>query len=173
MQWQKEPSAILNREQTLELISAGQWPGDERDKWRIKSQWLCDFMDKMESESGFVYNAQALHAVEKAEGIGPFDENGSILSILIYNAQGYRAEDKARAQGFEPLTPELVRRAIERKCKVEVLGSTLLGGEVRAEGYRPVIGADGSAFIIAPRKRNRGFRADGQAAVRLCEKESA
>lgn len=122
MKWMKTPVLVLDKPQTLALLETGWTPNllDGMNRWHVKSQWLCDELNEQE-KSGYVYNAQALHQIEKQEGIGPFDENGSVLSILIYNAQG----------------------------------------------YRPVINPDGSAFVLAPRSRTKGFRADGQAAARL------
>ena len=166
MKWMQTPVAVLDKAQTLDALKNPGFMGNF-DKWRVKSQWLCDELNRMEAEGGFVYNAQALRAIEKPEGLEPGDENGSPLALLIYNAQGYRSEDKVLAQGYKPLTPELVRLAIELKRRIEVLGENFIGGAVKAYGFRPVLNPDGSAFVLAPRSRTKGFRADGQAAARI------
>ena len=90
----EQPAVLkLNREETLALLKSGHWPtGDNLDKWRIQSTWLCDRLNEYE-KTGYVYNAQAQRKIEQEEGLEPSPENGSMLSLLIYSAQKYRREE--------------------------------------------------------------------------------
>ena len=161
MRYSAEPLLILDKQGTLDLIALKQWPVD---KWRIKSTWICDTLNEYEKD-GYVYNAIALRRIEKENNLPAHDENGSILSILIYNAQQYRREDKYKADGFVPLTPDIVQTAMREKRMVEVLGENLIGG-IGHTACRPVI--RGSVYaVMLPRKRTRGFIADGSHLARL------
>jgi hypothetical protein len=164
---------VLDKEQTLAAIQHGNdraaaFPDlDTFKHWNIKSQWFCDLLDEREKVDGSQYNAGFLRWFEKENNVGPFDENDSVASMLIYNAQRYRRIDKAIREGWKPLTPELVQEAIDRKAKIEMLGENMLGGQVQQAGYRPLKRDDGIYFVMAPRARNRGFRADGTRSGRI------
>ena len=162
--FQPEPWLTLDKAATLALIAGGEWPAgsdNHMNKWQIKSMWLCDELNAQE-KNGYVYNAEAQRKIEAQEGIGPFNENGSILSILIYNAQSYRRSDKLIAQGYAPLSVKLIEEAIRAKQKIEVVGENIIGGTAKTV-CRPVIRA-GKAFALLARARNRGFLPDGRPA---------
>jgi hypothetical protein len=147
------PSVILtDKAATLEALKNYQdwWNRPHPFKWLVKSQWLCDELNRMEQD-GYVYNAEALRAIEKAEGIGPYDENGSPLSLLIYNAQGFRRSDALRAQGFEPGTPEMLQAAFEQGLKIELYHDSILGGS--SVNSLTVKQFDGKLYAMQPRKR--------------------
>lgn len=163
------PTVILDKSQTLALIGAGVWP-DHCDKWSVKSTWICERLNAFESD-GYVYNAQAQRRIEAEEDLPAHEENGSILSILIYNAQRYRQEDRLTAEGYEPLTPDLVQRAMATNRKVEVQGENIIGGAC-VTLCRPIQTADGYAVLL-PKKRNKGFRANGQYMARLAQESGS
>ena len=165
MRFERPATMKLNREETLALIASGQWPtGDTLSKYTIQSLWICDRLNEYEKD-GYVYNAPAQRRLEAEEGLPPSPENGSILSVLIYNAQRYRQEDRLTAEGYEPLTPDLVQRAMATNRKVEVRGENIIGGAC-VTLCRPIQTADGYAVLL-PKKRNKGFRANGQYMARL------
>mgnify|MGYP000847628713 CR=1 FL=1 len=169
MRFERPATMKLNREETLALLASGQWPtGDTLSKYTIQSLWICDRLNEYEKD-GYVYNAPAQRRLEAEEGLPPSPENGSILSVLIYNAQTYRREDRLRAQGFQSLTADMVKQAIERNLMIEVQGETLLGGEARTV-CRPVQTGEGFAVLL-PRKRNKGYRANHGHIARLVDKK--
>jgi len=142
------PTQILDLTETLALIAN---PGDfmeTRDKWNVKSQALCDFMDELEKD-GFVYNLQALRAFEKLHGLPAGSENGSVLSILVYNAQSFRRADQIVAEGWRPGAELLA--AASPGDKIRVKGESILGGKVvEALTVRLI---NGVKYAMRPHKR--------------------
>ncbi len=145
----RKPVEVLNKEQTLALLAN---PGDfleRRDKWEVKSQYLCDFMNDLE-RTGYVYNTAAMRAFEKAHGLPLFGDNGSVLSLLVYNAQGYRRGDQLVAEGWRP-GAELMETAFAAGRKILVKGENILGGEARE--LLTVRKIDGKLYAMRPHKR--------------------
>lgn len=156
------PLQVLDRLQTLQLVASGSLPNG-LDKYRIKSTWLCDELNRKEAAEGFQYNAQFQRYIEEAEGIGPFGENGTTLSVLIYNAQGYRRSDSLKAEGFSYLTADLIDKAIQQGAKVEVKSDGIFGSSRTV--CRPMVAHDGRRVAMLPRKRTRGFIAGSSQVV--------
>ena len=130
--------------------------------WMVKSVWLCAQMNEYERTVGYAYNVAVMRWIEQREGWEPADENGSPLARLIYSNQGFRRSDKLIAQGYAPLSEAMIDEAVETKHKIEVLGENILGGSVKTV-CRP-ISQDGKRFVLLPKKRNKGFRPEGQPA---------
>jgi len=163
------PIKVLTKEETLAAIKRNQPDIDfasdsDLAKYRVNSPWLCDLLDEFE-KGGYVYNAWAQHKIEEMEGLPVYNENNSTIALLIYNAQRYRLSDKIIAMGFAPLTREMIEEAIKLKKKIEIYSESLIGDTIRG-GYRPCIVGD-SAYVLAPRAKVRGFKADGTKAARI------
>ena len=144
------PKLILEtREETLAYLANG-FDMESFDKWAICSLYLCDYMDALEKE-GFVYNAFALRRFEKDHGLEPGDENGSPLSILIYNCQGYRSARRKEIEGWETVTPELLAEALRTGSRLEVEGEGAFGTVRELLTVRP--DANGAPRAFRPRQR--------------------
>ena len=123
------PVLILDRAETLALIHN---PGDfleSGDKWRVKSTYICDLIHEL-GMTGFVYNTTAMRAVEKDNGLPEQGDNGSVLSLLVYNAQGYHRGDKLVADGWIPGSQEMLEQAFRTGKQIRVCGENILGGSV-------------------------------------------
>jgi len=156
------PQIVLDKEQTLALLKDPRgWESigvteeitdDGISKWKVKSQYLCDFMDEMEKD-GFVYNVAALRAFEKAHGLEPSPENGSVLSVLVYNAQDFRRHDRLVREGWTPCDDAMMLRAYQTGRPIIAQGENMIGGTV-ANGFK-VRKMKGAIGLYAFRGRER------------------
>jgi hypothetical protein len=169
--FQSTPSATLHtREETLAWLTDTGWMRQPHPfQYNVKSDWLCAELNRFESD-GYVYNAAALRRIEKENGLPASPENGSPLSVLIYNAQGFREVDKLRAAGFEQLTAELIERADASKQLLEVVSIGSLSGAVIC---RPHIDANGKPFAMIKGKRSRGYYPSPERGAHLISKADA
>jgi hypothetical protein len=147
---------------TLAALENPDWMETYPRKYNTKSQWLCDLLDERERVDGYQYNLSFQRWLEKEYGIGPYDENGSPLSILIYNAQSYRRNDAIRREGFAPLTQAMIDEAHAAKKGIELQGENMLGSTVRNVYKTRAI--QGINYLVPPRTRNKCIRPNGQAA---------
>lgn len=170
MTFQPEPKLTLTEAETLALAngtaSADLLARFNAAEYQHKSPSLCAFLNKLESIGGFVYNSQAREAYEKANGLPAVKDESGPLGTMIYMAQRYRSSDTAMSEGWRPLLPEMVREAIRSKKQIEVMGESVLGNVQKL--CRPYE-QGGQCFVLLPRKRNKGFRADGQTAARIAD----
>jgi hypothetical protein len=156
----KAPVLVLDKDATLAFIHENS--GDfyqHPDRFAIRSNYLCDFLDEL-GESGFVYNLQAQRAFEKAHDIPEMAESGSVLSLLIYNAQGYRRGDAKVAAGWHPGNGDLLEEAHRTGSKIEVCGENALGFPAQeAFNVREI---DGKLYAMRPRKRKYACNISGK-----------
>lgn len=146
----RAPLLVLDKEQTLALLDN---PGDflkSDTRWAVKSEYLCEFMNELERTSGFVYNTSAMRAFEKAHDLPQYDDNGSVLSLLVYNAQGYRRGDLLVDEGWIP-GEELLETAYREGKKLIARGESIIGGQV--EEHFNVRMIEGKLYAMRPRKR--------------------
>ena len=164
MNFQPEPVLLLaTKEQTLVALTDTAWTKAEYPgPYRVKSQWLCDELDAREKATGFQYNAEFQRYIEAQCGLAPSPESGSPLSLLIYNAQAYRRSDRLRREGYAPLTQDMADAAMNRKAKIQVYGSSLLG--MPATGLFNPRRIQGRVYLMPPRSRTRCIRIEGQPA---------
>lgn len=149
------PKILLQtREETIAAIEKPNWM-KTRDSFQIKSGWLCQELNEYEKTIGFPYNATFQKWIETKEGIGPFNENSSPLSILIYNAQRYRESDRLTAEGWVPPTPEVVLKAIQEKQMVEVWVEGFLASSAKL--CKVIEGPNRRYYAIPKGKRSRGY----------------
>lgn len=168
MKFEPTPELVLSEADTLALANGTATPDllarFYAAKYRHKSPSLCAFLNELERTGGFVYNSTARAAYEKANGLPSITGESGPLGSMIYMAQQYRASDKAISEGWRPLLPDMVREAIRAGKQIEVMGESILGNVQKL--CRPVED-NGQCFVLLPRKRNKGFRADGQTAARI------
>lgn len=156
-----EPKKVLDKAETLALLRAD--PAEfmnDRDHWDYKSQWICDLLDEREAVAGYQYNAKFQKWFETEYSVGPFGENGSPLSLLIYNAQRYRGHDKMVREGFQPGSDDLLREAFEKKVEIELYSESLFNIVVNGEkmdnpnvSRLKVREIGGKLYAMRPKKR--------------------
>jgi len=166
-EFQLPPLKTLDEKETLALLKLSLEEIHQLDrelggmgKWRIKSLWLCELLNQREKTHGFQYNAEFLRWFEKEYGVGPFAENGSTLSILIYNAQGYRRHDRLVAEGWQPGSEALLQEAFEQNRMLEIRKSSLFGGV----GITPlkIKKVGDKLYAMAPKKRKYAVNIVGE-----------
>lgn len=150
-QQKRKPLRTLETlEETLAFLNEPVPKSCEDVKWSTCSIPLMDFMDELE-KGGFVYNTQAMRAFEAAHNLPKFDDNGSQLSLLVYNCQGYRRARKLELDGWEPCTTELLTLALQQKKRVVVEGEGAFG-TVREGLTVRVWKHDGKPHAFRPRQ---------------------
>jgi hypothetical protein len=128
-----------------------------RDVYRIKSTWLIALIDEI-AASTYPYNSTVQRAAETRLGIPAQPDNGSLLSLLIYNAQGYRRSDKLIAAGFRPLTQRMLEDAFRLKAQIAT------AGDVCGDSVYNVRMVSGKLYAMKPRKRKWAAQISGQPA---------
>ena len=145
------------------LVNATEWtgrplgPGKENRKppyshpfeYCVHSDWLIDVIDEIVARGDYPYNAEVRRlALQKLELPVPSEtelaKEGTPLSLLIYNAQGFRRDRDLRAAGLSPLTQEMLDEAAKNKQQIELVDGTRCN--VRA--------VEGKNYAFRPRKRN-------------------
>lgn len=136
------PKIILkDKAETLAWLAAH----DESfsDKFAVRSDWLCDELDRFALE-GFVYNSAAQKRIMEENGIddsgairlagdGKPRSEGGLLGVLIYNAQGYRAVRALESAGWIRwgTAPASLLSSLAGKT-VNAIANGELGGEIKA-----------------------------------------
>lgn len=138
------------------------WMETGLDKYRVKSQLLCDLLDRREKSDGYQYNLEFQRWFEKEYNVGSFNENNSPLSVLIYNAQRYRRSDALKRDGFIRLTQDLIDKATQLKMRIEIRGENILGGNAHCVYKTKTINAIN--YLMVPRSRTKCIRPNGQPA---------
>ncbi len=127
--------------------------------WQVRSDSIIGIIDEIEAEGKYPYNTDVQRRVETRLGIPRQDDNGSPLSRLVYNAQGFRRSDRRIHAGFEPCTQDVIDRAGEGG-QIQLEGETLLGGT----GYATynVRNIQGKLYAMLPKKRKYALAIQGQ-----------
>jgi len=152
MEFTAPPAHILSDSETLSMVDPEKGAAflKNPDRYRTKSPMLCAFMDELEKD-GFVYNAAALRAFEKAHGLPPSGENGSALSTLVYTSQTYRRHDQLVRGGWTAGSQEMLKQAHEQGMGIVVIGENMLGGTTC--GVLKVREIEGKFYAMRPKKR--------------------
>lgn len=111
------------------------------DKWRIKSEWLCTFI---ESRTELVYNCDFMRAVETELSLPRFNDSGSPLSLLVYNARRFIYRDKLIREGYFGLTQEKIDEALANGQRLKMTDGTVLTARH----------VNGKTYAFAQHKRN-------------------
>lgn len=152
-EFQPEPFLTLDQPATLALLAQGiEALPDSLAKYRVKSTWLCTLLNEREKVDGYQYNTKFQAWLERQFSLGPYPENKSVLSILIYNAQRYRRHDVMIQDGWTPGTPEILQQAFKQGRKLEWLGENIIGGSTI--GTLNIREVNGQIYAFPPRKRN-------------------
>lgn len=138
---------------------------DSTLRWRVKSLWLIGLIDEVVASGEYPYNATIKKLAEQRLGLPPklereYSQEGDTLSLLIYNAQGYRRSDRLVAQGYRPCSQEMIEEAHRTGRKLELPGGTLL----------TVREVEGKLYAFKPRMRRYAVAVQGNPA-RLQEVE--
>jgi len=153
---------ILHGEDELRTYSLGL---DDRDDIYTASDIVVDEIDKIVATGKFPYNSYVARMVALRIGI-PEQREGSNLYGVVYASQGYRRHMRLVAEGFEPFTDELLRRAYTAKANIEVALDGLMGESILRLNVRMI---GDKLFAMQPGKRKYHVPPQGQPA-RLVEK---
>lgn len=131
-EFKENPVLILEDLEAVREFATGpdRRKGAGMDAYRIKSLWLISLIDEHVASGHYPYNSCIKKLAEQRMGFPPkpeaeYSREGDNLSLLIYNAQCYRRSDQLHADGFIPLTTELIERLGEGS-KLELQGGTVL-----------------------------------------------
>jgi hypothetical protein len=168
-----DPPSIL-----LHGIEGVRWAIDEANlpEWKshhkhpfeycVHSDWIIGLIDEIAATGKYPYNADVHRLARQRLGLPALSEaenakEGTPLSLLIYNAQGFRRDRDLRAKGLEPLTQEMIDEAKKTNRQIELADATRCNvREVEGRNYafRPrkrthAIGLTSPAKIVARRRR--------------------
>jgi hypothetical protein len=151
-----DPAKVLpDKESLLHAIQHPEEWFHTEEKWQTRSDFLITLIDRIEASGHYPYNADVRVLAHEELGLEPISykdahNEGNPLSWLIYKAQGYRRSDKLRADGYEPLTAELLERAAKMKAKVQI-GTYLCTPKKVGDRW----------FAFKPRARTNAFLPNG------------
>lgn len=136
---------------------------------RVKSTFICDLIREIEARGDYPYNRTVYDlAAERlglpAEDRGDYDGEGKNqrLSWLVYYNQEFTRHDWLIDNGYQPMTDEMLKMAFSQHKKIEIIGSSMLGGTVKNALTVREIG--GTLYAMQPRKRKYALRVAGQPA---------
>jgi len=156
---ERENYKTLNEQETRDLLTSEEqsqaFANSGMEKWELASEWLADLLDERSKTDGFQYNSKFQQWIEKAEGWEEADENGSVLSLLIYNSQSFRRVRAKRQAGYEMLTEAMIHQAIKEKRKIEIYSESIIGDSTKKG--TPKILNDGRSVVMYPRSRTKGW----------------
>lgn len=134
--------------------------------YRIKSLWLISVIDEIAASGQYPYNATVKKLAEEKLGLPPkteveYSREGDTLSLLIYNAQGYRHSDRLKTDGYHPFTRELLLKAFETGQQIEIFSDGIMGSSVRTLTPKQF---NGGTYAMLPRSRTKYIMPIGQPA---------
>lgn len=160
-EFKAEPLVTLKDEKELLAVILDPKFMENDDHWKIKSVYLCDLIEEM-SQTQFPYNTAVMREAEKRLGIDRQPDNSSPLSLMVYNAQGYRRHDNLVRDGFVPLTQEVVDQAYVERAKIEIHGYNILLQAIPMLYNVRKIGD--ICYVMPPHSRNKAVKPAGQPA---------
>lgn len=114
---------LIGSDAVREFVLAGVRPSN----WAtMRSDFVVGIIQEIK-KTQFPYNAVVQREVEKRLGLPRYDDNGSVLSGLVYACQRCAEDESRLAAGFEPATAEFMLRALGGK--IAVLEDSLFGGK--------------------------------------------
>lgn len=122
-------------------------------QYRIRSEFCVALIAEIESTGKYPYNLDVQRLAEKRLGIAEQPDSQSALSVLVYNAQQFRRDDKNVARGLSAFTPEMIAEAGE--------GGRIELGNGQILNVRRV---NGKLYAMPPRARNRCVQPGGHPA---------
>jgi hypothetical protein len=127
----------------------------------VHSDWIIAIIDEIMAgnNKGFAYNVDVHILARERLGLPKLSDaeaakEGTPLSLLIYNAQGFRRDRDLRAAGFVPLTQEMIDGATAKQ-QIEVVDGTRCNVRM----------VSGIKYAFKPRKRNSALALNQPAKV--------
>lgn len=159
MRYFMEPSTVLaTREETIRFLQITlrknlAYP----DAYLIRSEYIVSTIERMKGARGFVYNADAKKELARdLFGQELSDEDagteGDLLSLLIYNAQGFHRSDLLQKSGYEPATETFLAAAFDNKRMIETPDG---------KQWKPRY-VEGKLYAMYPRSRTKCLSMSGQ-----------
>ena len=166
-------NALVNEDQIFANMPKARYIGEEMENnhmaKRIKSVWLIALIDEI-TQTQYPYNSTVQREAEKRLGIEKQSNNSSFLSALVYFAQSFRESDNLIANGFAPLTQEMIDQAFKLGGKIETHSEMVIqivvNGETQAHKNTqyPVREKNGKVYAFVPRSSKRVLLVQGQPA---------
>jgi len=159
----KKPFITLRGEAELSVFLANPIWKDGDDGWKTASDFISAVIHEIEHAGNYPYNSDVQREVERRLGVPRQDDSGSVLSRLIFNTQIFRHDERLKAQGFQPMTQEVVDEAFRVGGKIEMCGDfTRQIFNVRKIG--------GKCYAMKPKARNKALAVAPYHMVRIVEK---
>ncbi len=155
------------------LVDTGWWTNGNT-RYRVRSQWLIGLIEEVmaREKREFAYNAEVKALASERLGTTLTHKQaameGDALSALVYNAQGYRRSELLVAEGFVPLTDQLLEEVGEGgqiAARVENLFTIVINGEKAGKPEPEVYivrRVGGKLYAMKPRKRKYALGVHGQ-----------
>lgn len=107
-------------------------------QFRVRSNYLVNLIGQLpRSPGGIIYNSEVRR--QAIDRLALPNENchadGTTLSLLVYNAQGFRRSDEYRQQGFVPFTQELIDQVGQAGKILAFCGTELTVRDVQGTFY--------------------------------------
>lgn len=132
--------------------------------YRIKSLWLISLIDEIAASGEYPYNATVKKLAEERLGMPPkshseYAREGDTLSLLIYNAQGYRRSDQLINAGYVPFSREILESAYQAGQQLELFSEGLMGSSKILLNVRKI---GDELYAMRPKKRKSHIPPHGQ-----------
>ena len=137
------------------LANLNQWKSGHKSghvhpfEYCVHSDWIIGLIDEIVSGGAYPYNAEVRRLALTRLGLPipsekELAQEGTPLSLLIYNAQGHRRDRDLRVLGLSPLSQEMIDEAARNNQQIELIDGTRCNVRV----------VDGTNYAFKPRKRN-------------------
>jgi len=159
----KKPTITLRGEAELREFLANPVWKDGDNGWKTDSDFIRAVIDETAQSGVFPYNSTVQCEVERRLGVPCQDDSGSVLSCLVYNAQEFRDEARLEAEGWMPMTQEVVDEAFRIGGKIELRGDFIR----QIFNVRKI---NGKCYAMKPKARNKALAVAPYHSVRIVEK---
>ncbi len=159
----KKFTITLRGEAELKEFLANPIWKDGDDGWKTDSDFIRAVIDEIVQNGDYPYNSTVQREVERRLSVPRQDDSGTPLSRLIYTTQTFRHDERLKAQGFQPMTQEVVDEAFRIGAMIELRGDfTRQIFNVRKIG--------GKCYAMKPKARNKVLGVAPYHTVRIVEK---
>ena len=171
------PAPKLNLETTqelLDLLHSGKYPEGftTADTFAIRSTYIVETIKEV-MKRDIAYDTEVTALVRERLGLETLPKEisaneGSMLSRLVYNAQCYRRSEEYTAEGYEPFTEELVKKAFRLGKKIDLRSESFITvivdgvKQIPEKSFLTVRMIEGKLYSFRPRNRNKYVVADGR-----------
>ena len=145
-----------------DLLANPVWK-DGDDGWKTDSDFIRAVIDEIVQGGNYPYNSDVQREVERRLSVPRQGDSGTPLSRLIYTTQTFRHDERLKAEGWQPMTQEVVDEAFRIGGKIELRGDfTRQIFNVRKIG--------GKCYAMKPNARNKVLGVAPYHTVRIIEK---